>query len=579
MEVIIKKREKLYEIVLDIICLFLMALLVYRAFQGINFTDECYYVSEALTMLHGNLPYAYNNYTYGTGFPFLLIPQIFIYELIIGNNEGIYLFTRISFLVFQFGAYYVVYRILIKNFKKTSVLCFFLILISYSAGAGVFNYSYNSVPAVLSLLCGVLLFETIENTGEKKAIKFLLIGFLMCVAVLAHPGYGVAVILFGMLIIFRLKQRSEVLSGLGLCLLGGIFELMIVFIPIIVQSGISPIVAGINEIFAPSISNGQSNGSGNLDKFHIIFIMYGNILIIVFAFVIMYFICYFALYSKKESYEKTRLISIFSAACILVLSLFEAYKTILVESIQYRIGMLSLVGLLFFLFSRAYNKYPILYYIGLYPILFSFLLIAKVNTANPKYRFSTAIISMAVVFMIFMENEVKEVRAITIISVLACVLAMQKCNFVPIVATERTDRITEGVFKGIYVSKELANDLPELERYLNDAIDEDESYSFRDMAPYCYLMMHNGNMCDVTTWDSLNYFGAHINSPQRLFLYYDRRGVQPDKIIFVKYRLFEDISYYQENLKYNKYIEENYFLEEENSIGTEFEEILVFSRK
>lgn len=45
-------------------------------------------MSDAVTMMHGNLYYAYNNYSYGTGGVFLMIPFLFVYELFAPQFRG-----------------------------------------------------------------------------------------------------------------------------------------------------------------------------------------------------------------------------------------------------------------------------------------------------------------------------------------------------------------------------------------------------------------------------------------------------------------------------------------------------------
>lgn len=82
-----------------ILCSILLALMIIRCFFGIEFTDEAYYVSNALSTMNGNTMYAYNSYV-SSGEQ--IIPLLFykIYSLFVTDLEGVFLYSRICFLVF-----------------------------------------------------------------------------------------------------------------------------------------------------------------------------------------------------------------------------------------------------------------------------------------------------------------------------------------------------------------------------------------------------------------------------------------------------------------------------------------------
>ena len=82
-----------------------------------------------------------------------------------------------------------------------------------------------------------------------------------------------------------------------------------------------------------------------------------------------------------------------------------------------------------------------------------------------------------------------------------------------------TCRVQSGVYKGLYTSPTRARDLPAMEQYLNSVIGENESYALRDNVPFAYLMTHKGKVCEIQTWDSLQYF-YYKNSPEVLYDYY-----------------------------------------------------------
>ena len=104
------------------LCGLLVMLTYARAFFGTEITDEAYYISDALAMVQGNIPFAYNNFSYGTGSAFLLIPQVFLYDLLVPDHHGLVLFTRLSFVTFRMVVLFLVYCTLQKHTKRSSAL-------------------------------------------------------------------------------------------------------------------------------------------------------------------------------------------------------------------------------------------------------------------------------------------------------------------------------------------------------------------------------------------------------------------------------------------------------------------------
>ena len=118
-------------------------------------------------------------------------------------------------------------------------------------------------------------------------------------------------------------------------------------------------------------------------------------------------------------------------------------------------------------------------------------------------------------------------------------------------------KVESGVYKGIYTTQARQNDLVELEEYLNQIVDEDESYSFRDNVPFAYLMMHKGKVCEISTWDYMQY-SYHRNSPAPVFDYYRVRDMIPDKIIYVDYGRDANLSIEDPDYRYNDWVNSYY---------------------
>ena len=132
------------------------AAMLAKAFFGTELTDEAYYVADALGMLRGNFPYVYNDFSLGTGSAFLLIPPLWIYEMLVPDGEGVFLFSRISFLAFHLACIAGIYLLLKRHVRRLNAMLFALILIPF-INQGIMNYSYNTIPAILFCLVALLL--------------------------------------------------------------------------------------------------------------------------------------------------------------------------------------------------------------------------------------------------------------------------------------------------------------------------------------------------------------------------------------------------------------------------------------
>ena len=89
-------KQKVFKIVEYIIWILLIlgiilsiGLMVYRCFLGTEFTDEAYYVSNAMTMMKGNLPFAFNM-SRQSGMSLVLIPFLWLYQLAVPSLEGVF---------------------------------------------------------------------------------------------------------------------------------------------------------------------------------------------------------------------------------------------------------------------------------------------------------------------------------------------------------------------------------------------------------------------------------------------------------------------------------------------------------
>lgn len=565
----------LYEIVL--LCVWALAFLIMyiRAFFGTEITDEAYYIGNAITIMHGNIPFAYNNECTTFGAYFMLIPQLFLYELLVPSFKGVFLFSRISFVTFKLIVLVVVYRILRKQFARKSVLCGCAVLIPFSAG--IANYSYNSVSAFLTFLIAVILFDAVESSDNRTQIKVLISGFLSSLVFFTHIAYAVAIMVFILIILCRSKKGVKLKNILAYGI-GGFSEVFLIFVPIAVQSGMKTLYDGaIRYIFPfPAQPMSESTWYDRIKGIVVTDKPYIKIMTIV----VVCAVFFVSRYATENGEKYTKKEALITSLCLAQLAcLYVMYQRVAFASWIYHIGLVSTVFITLFLFIKIDNSNSIFLYTSIYPIVFAVSMVVLTESNAALTRFIVIIPALSGIFIVLLENKREMIRLLTMITACVCVLLIGYCQCKYIYRDSEMSmlrfQVKDGVYAGIFTTEQRAHDLPEMEKCLNALIGEDELYAFRDNVPFAYLMNRKGSMCDLNTWDCLQY-SYHWNIPARLFAYYKRRDCIPDKIVYIDFGRDEKLSIEDESYRYNDFVDSFYSLTEDFSLNDTFYHVMVY---
>lgn len=572
----ISKLEK----TLPLLCVLLTAVMVLRMFYGTELTDEAYYVSDALTSMHGNLYYAYNN-AIGTGCGLLMIPFLFLYELFVPSDEGIFLYSRICYMLFWYTVMMLGYRILRKNFKKSSALLVTIFMIAFAGGIGIYNFSYNTVPCAMSYLGALVIYDAVEHGGRWSRFRLFLSGFMMGIALVAHIGCGITIAILAVVIAVRSRGDKTKIENLLCCLAGGIAQLLIVLVPIALQTGLPPLLSGIENLLSPYPEQSLTQDTV-WDRLSVILRLYVIIApCLTAAFAAVFFLSgRFIKEEGKPLSQRSRIL--FSAGTAIAFA--SAWCSIQqVHQVSNRAGIdwgfFGVIGIIFLLCIGNCKKYPILLYSGLYPLAFAFGEMILTDSNASIARLPHAAPALAVYFLIMLNEDGLLSRLVVTISVICCSLSMCINNCIYFFHEDTLPnlsyRVNSGVYKGIYTTKARAHDLPEMEEYLNKLIADGEPFAFRDNVPGGYLMARKGVMCDRATWDRMQY-SYGVNAPDNLYNYYQRKGKIPQKFIYVDFGIDEQLSIEKDGYLFNEFVNSYYTKTADFAMNETFHRVMVY---
>lgn len=590
-----KSRFSLYETILLAACAVIALLMLVRVFYGTELTDEAFYVSNTMAMMRGNVPYVYGSFGFGTGGTFLLIPFLFVYGLFVPDDAGIFLFSRICFMLFWWLTVAVGYRFLKKDFKRSSALLVSVFMLAFAGGGqGLYNFSYNTTPLAVTYMAGLIIYDAVEHKSKRSPLKLVLAGFLMGIAFLGHAGYAVAILTFAIVIVIRTEGIKGKILNVVCCVAGGLLELAVVFIPIIAQTSLPAVLDGTRMYWKPvwkPLALGYIRDI-TTSKLAEVAGLFGMIIpCFIVAVAVAYALSTRYIRENEKKLEKSGYAALAVSAVVVALVLLFARLQVraTASSDNWYWGAIAVLGIPALFCLRKHRGHPVLLYMGIYPIVYSFGEILFVTNSTSLSRLSYAAPALAIYFLVIL-NEVGELaRLLAAVAVATCTMAMMVNNYRYVYRdghfAKLTSVVKSGVYKGIRTTGERARDLPELEEYLNKVIAGGEPYAFRDNVPAGYLMARAGTMCDKSTWDSMNYAYLADNNrdiydnPMALYAYYQKRGMFPKKYIYVEYGSYDKLSIDDDGYKFSEFVRGCYEKTADFALNATFRRVVVYEYK
>ncbi len=544
--------ETIQEKCLGLLCIAAAVLMFVRCFFGVEFTDEAYCISDALAIMHGNIPYAYStSLIAGQSF----VPMLFykVYELFVPDLEGIFLYSRLCYVLFRLAVLLAVYHLLRYDLARKWRLLILLAMIPFM-GSIIQNFSYNTVAAHCTLLVAVLLYTAQRDSGKTLYCKMAAAGILSAISVFAHPVSAIAVIVNLVLLLAYRSQKNWFRALLTYCF-GGIAVIFAVFVPIIWSAGMDKLIYGLDTMlhYRSSVANGSTKPKiiwileMGAPYFLCLFLSMGCLSILFFK----------TLQIRKEN---SRLLALGISLCA---ALTDAWIIMRNINFLYVAGMLLFAACVIAILMCD-MRHSLTWFFLLPNVLYVAFLVLFTQTGAPRFYYCIPLVLLILFTMFRSDSHAVKATAAVLAVLFSVMQGYIDFTFVyrdsPL--TQLNTRVEQGVYKGMYTTPEWARDVVELEIFLDANIAPTERVSFRDNAPVAYLMQ-NKNVCDVRTWDEMQYsYGS--DDPSSMYRYYQNTESVPDVIAYVDFGRdpVMSIDNTSATFQYNDFVNRYYDLEE-----------------
>lgn len=548
----------------------ILGLMVLRSQCEIEITDEAYYIAEAYSFLDGNVPFAYNT-VLTSGFAMVLSPIIAIWKLICPTMEGVFLYTRMLFLCFRMICIIIVFRCLKNHYQKNRLLLSLLVLFPYW-GMSIPNFSYNTIASwILLLVGGMMFYSYMSNDFKLQNTMSVLCGCLVAVAVIAHPAQAINAIWFAVLWL-NIGKRRKNLKVLWYYALSGITTTVIVFVYIVLCSGLKELAFGIETI----INYGTFiKPVPFIDAIKGLLITFGIEMLLIIA---PYIIGVVLGFQMKEKGEKTNGLPLYATLIGTLMAFLYIIFCKTGAEIFWHLGFVGGLDSVLIAVLPSASKNRWLMHCFIMPYYFFITINGFMTYCDVSKRMYIFIPTFMVLGLIMYETDsVRKGGSILVTTILCIAVFLTTKTDMQYIykgyPIERLDvKIESGVYRGIYTVKDKANSIVELESYIKENTNDDMNVLFMEVVPMAYLMS-NGHAFCPTTWDIMQYSYGN-NDSEGMLRYFESRGDIPDKIIYVDTGRDEMLSIDKNGYEFNKFVEKNYNCVERRQIGNRFKTVL-----
>lgn len=558
------KKSKNYKIIAFVVFISIVSLLVLvRSFFSAEISDESFYISEVLLIKHNVLPIS-DSWLQTMTFGFILYPFLFIYDLFFKNNEGIFLFFRLSTIILKFCIGLYLYSGLKQYIKKeTAILPLFILLPLNYLGTIIPGYTTLGIYSFILFSFSLLFYKL-----SKKNKYIVLAGIFYVTLSLSYPPFLFLIIYF-VFVLYR--DFKEIILKIIRCFLFTIIGFSFLFILIYLINGksIDDILNGLY-IILTKIPYFKIQSSSKLNVFvDQLFQVWNVSYLIVVASIIIVIIFAIAFKTNFLRISRSRL-TIFLNFVIVIYSIifFSINHGNSITISMYYLSLLVIPIFLFIISSKNQLSKDLIKYVWVPNIIIEIIFVLFTGDGF-IHRGISAYPSILIIPIMFNNIEIDEIEFIlrtsypsfSIVFVVLTLFTMFFTVYRDVDVFESNCIISKGVYKGIITNEKKCKGLVNLENIIRMNTNKQETVLFLDNVPMAYLMS-NSSPLTPSTWE-ISAYSYGFNDDFLYKAYFDYQNKLPSKIIYIDTGRDKTVSIMDENYRFSIFVKLNYNLVQE----------------
>ncbi|MEG0408920.1 MAG: hypothetical protein RR623_08610 [Bacilli bacterium] len=542
----------------------LSLIFLYRMFHGIDFYDEPYYFTGALQILRGQIPLV-DIQSVHVFSQMLIIPLLWIYELITGGFEGIILFMRISYFIFNVIILICSVKIMRKNSFFNDIVFYIMLPCIFYSSYSIVSLSYNSMSNTLNIFGIVLLVQAILSMQNKL---YFAAGIVFGLSTICYPTLMVYDLLLIILLTIYLKYYSVQKNTEGVLnlFLGG-FVTLIIFLCLLffIVGSFSDIFVGVNALLTSMNSSYKETITISNSLLRYV-IKYSSLVVVM----ILSALTIAALMFINRKVIKKKM-SLFFTVSFILISIVFVFIIMLKPTSFYLIYYMVIffLSILIIIFVPNKNLKRMLVLIQILNVLY--LVIRLFSTANNSVFAQFVYVSPFVIVLLtsiyLLDNNKKHLilcsLTISSIMVFSYFMYVNEISVAGKPINQQVNRIEFGIYKGISIDNNNYERLMKIQSFLSQFDLKKEKILILDTFSALYGIA-DGIPYTLDTYSSL--YGIKENG-EKLLEFYEENDEYPTIII---------IGYARDALKYDVNIENdfnNFILNNYKKIGESIDEI------
>lgn len=563
--------EKIY------IAFFILAvffLFLYRIIHGADLTDESFYCTLAYRLVKGNHLFVdmWEQCSTAAVLPAFLLK---IYMVISGGTDGLILFFRVMFFVFNLGAAIILFHAPKKYLDFNYVILIALFYLIY-APFHFYIFSYNNLSDMLFMLVVNIILIALDKIN----LKILFLSGCLC-SFMAFT-YPPMIFLCPIMVILLLLRHKKYKYGWLYFALGGILFAAMIFMVLCISIGLNGIIIGIKGILSdPAYSIEAIPLKVKLQKaFEYLFTPISNDGICI----KIYFISLFIVAFFKNRFPILKL-SLVLLPIIIYIDLMPIKQLVTYGTGSYIFYIAFLCPFLIF-FTENKKLFLNFLYFEWIPAMFFYAVLAVFSYGGGAQARQGLIVASLVTLKeitliigeTFQECELysikyKKIEYWIIICFLSLsILSELKVHYATVYRDENiaslSAKVEKGPYKGIYTTEERKIYLEEMTDLMLNFQEKEKTVCILHHSNFAYLML-DMKPTTPTTWGLY----PHIDNQNVFFQYFSLSDTHIPDIIFIvnvpeEYNFdAQSEEYYLSRTRIELLLNDNYALVDEKKLN------------